>query len=48
MEKKNLKTEKKTERKLKIPANEFNPRVKKVEIDDERFFAYESQKAHSH
>lgn len=37
-----------TRKELKVPENKFNPRIKKVEVNDERFFAYESQKSHSH
>lgn len=36
------------EKKLKVPVNAFNPRLKKVNTDDEKFFAYESQRSHSH
>lgn len=41
---------KKTKKKinLKVPNNEFNPRIVKVNPDDEKFFAYESQRSHSH
>ena len=31
---------------LSIPKAIFNPRIIKLDVDDERFFAYESQKSH--
>lgn len=31
---------------LKVPKKEFNPRIQEVNVNDERFFAYESQKSH--
>lgn len=39
----NSKENKKKE--LKIP-HKFNPRILKVDMKDERFFAFESQKSH--
>ena len=31
---------------LSIPKAIFNPRIIKLDVEDERFFAYESQKSH--
>lgn len=32
--------------KLEVPKNEFNPRMTEIDPNDERFFAFESQKSH--
>ena len=47
MEQKNKQPEIKKEE-LKTPKMEFNPRLSETTAEDEKFFAYESQRAHGH